>query len=299
LLKKFIAELTGVKQGAVDASPESGKLYSFETAPYTEFSSSQTGRYAAFKLLGVSKDYYVLAVLDGTWDRPPTLQQAARCAILEEHRFAHTGRPAVFGVNTDWWDPNALKCLTPLGMSGISKFEKELASNVLALGVGSRFSTMNAANYAAEGEWRWTHDHDALAVEVELDSAKKAEKRAAAERRYQERLSKLSFEQLLTETPLPRWAGVSPYPPAEFTAAARAKLHEATRALMALGPKPRKVWVRKVLKETVEWFNEADRAADGVIETEEREDICGALEELAFAAKQRALFGEIDNWREW
>jgi hypothetical protein len=299
LLKKLIAELTGAKQDPVDPSPETGRVYSFETAPYTEFSSSNTGRYAAFKVLGVSKDYYVLAVLDGTWGSPPTLQQAARCADLKEHRFAHTGKPAVFGVNRDWWDPSGLKRLTALGMSSCSKLEKELAGNVLSLGVGSRFSTMNAANYAAEGEWRWDHDRDTLIAEVERDSAKKAEKRAAAERRYQERLSKLSFEQLLSEKPLPRWTGASPYPPAEFTTAARAKLHEATRALMALGPKPRKAWVRKVLKETVEWFNEADKAADGVIETEEREDICAALEELAFAAKQRALVDEIDDWREW
>jgi hypothetical protein len=49
----------------------------------------------------------------------------------------------------------------------------------------------------------------------------------------------------------------------------------------------------------VGWFNKADEAAGGVIETEEREDICAALEELAFVAGQKILVDEIDTWREW
>jgi len=36
-----------------------------------------------------------------------------------------------------------------------------------------------------------------------------------------------------------------------------------------------------------------------VIETEEREDICKVLEELAAAAGQRSLIDEIDGWRSW
>jgi hypothetical protein len=36
-----------------------------------------------------------------------------------------------------------------------------------------------------------------------------------------------------------------------------------------------------------------------VIETEEREDICAALEELAFVARQKGLVAEIDEWRDW
>jgi hypothetical protein len=57
--------------------------------------------------------------------------------------------------------------------------------------------------------------------------------------------------------------------------------------------------VRSILKACVEWFNKADAEAGGVIETEEREDICAVLEELAFVARQKALVEEIDTWREW
>lgn len=251
------------------------------------------------KILGASDDVYVVAVLAGVWTSPPTHQQAAKCEILEEHRFVHPRRPAVFGVNREWWQPDVLISLTPLGASRLSREERILAENVTSFGIGSRFSTLNAANYAAEGEWRWLHDRAALTDEVERKNAKAAEQRAIAQRRYRERLSKLTWEQLLSETPLPRWTSASPFPPADFTDAARAKIRQACQDLMALGPKPRKAWVRKILKETVTWFNEADKAADGVIETEEREEICAALEELAFVAGQKSLVEEIDEWREW
>lgn len=299
MLNKLIAKLIGTTDRVADPTPQPGTVYSFATLPYTVFSSPPTGRYAAFKVLGASDDHYVVAVLAGVWSSPPTLQQATKCELLEEHRLAHSGQLAVFGVNREWWQADTLTSLVPLGISRCNGEEKKVAENVLSGAPGSRFSTLNAVNYAAEGEWRWTHDREAFTAEVGQRNAKEAQRRAAAERRYRERLSTLTWEQLLSETPFRRWTGVSPYPPAEFTHAARAKIHEACEALIALGPKPRKAWVRKVLKETVEWFNEADKAAEGVIETEEREDICAALEEMAFVAKQKALAEEIDNWREW
>ena len=90
-----------------------------------------------------------------------------------------------------------------------------------------------------------------------------------------------------------------PFPPAEFTEAARETIHNAYRELRELGPKPPKAKVRSILRRCVAWFNEADKAAGEVIETEEREDICAVLEEMAFVAKQKSLVDEIDNWREW
>lgn len=57
--------------------------------------------------------------------------------------------------------------------------------------------------------------------------------------------------------------------------------------------------MRAVLKRCVEWFNEADEEFDGVIETEEREDIFGVLEEIAYVARQKSLVEEIDHWRNW
>jgi hypothetical protein len=69
--------------------------------------------------------------------------------------------------------------------------------------------------------------------------------------------------------------------------------------LQALGPKPKKAPVRAVLKACVEWFNAKDAEFGGMIETEEREDICAALEELATVARHRSLTREVDEWRQW
>lgn len=44
---------------------------------------------------------------------------------------------------------------------------------------------------------------------------------------------------------------------------------------------------------------EADEKAGGAIETEEREDICAVLEEMAFVARQAVLMEEVDMWRRW
>ena len=49
----------------------------------------------------------------------------------------------------------------------------------------------------------------------------------------------------------------------------------------------------------MEWFNRADEQAGGVIETEEREDICAVLEEMAYVARQKSLVDEIGEWRAW
>lgn len=109
----------------------------------------------------------------------------------------------------------------------------------------------------------------------------------------------LTWEQLLAETPFERWTPSPPFPPAAFRRAAVRRVHQACRELRDLGPKPRKPAARKVLKSLVLWFNTADQAAGWVIETEEREDICLVLEELAHVAGHPSLVMEADDWREW
>jgi hypothetical protein len=165
--------------------------------------------------------------------------------------------------------------------------------------VGCWYSTLKAANAAAEGEWRWEHDREALLAESEKVKAKAAADRAAKEERYRTRLKNLTWEKLLSETPFDRWSRSPPFPSHEFAEAARETIRQACRDLRELGPKPPKAKARAILKSCVEWFNKADQAAGGVIETEEREDICAILEEMAYVAKQKSLIEEIDEWREW
>ena len=206
----------------------------------------------------------------------------------------------MFGVNRDWWKPEIdLDEFRFAGEKTVSRAEQSFADAVAGYAPGSRYSTLHAANHAAEGEWRWNNDRDAFVVEVEKQNAKNEAERAAKEKRYRIRLSNLTWEQLRAETPFERWSPSPPFPPEEFTNAARGTIRSACDALKELGPKPRRADVRAILKKTVLWFNEADEKAGGVIETEEREDICAMLEEMAHVARQKVLVDEIDEWREW
>lgn len=282
-----------------DPLPAAGSVYSFRTAPLSEFAPQITDRYAALKVLGSNGIYIVIAVLNSIWRSPPSLDDVRACDILREHRFSHTGRLAVFGIKPEWWTPSDLDELKPLGVIPPGAEDSQLASNIFNRVPGAVFSTMGAANNVAEGEWRWANDREALVAEQQRVAAQQAAKRAAQEERQKNRLRRLTWEQLLSETPFARWSPSPPFPAEEFTREARDVVHDTCRALRALGSKPRKPDVRRLLRECVERFNKADEQAGGVIETEEREDICAVLEEMAYVARQRSLVDEIDNWRTW
>ncbi|MDF0580797.1 hypothetical protein [Bradyrhizobium yuanmingense] len=284
---------------AGNKAPVAGEIYSFRTLPLSEFAPPETGRYAAFKVLGVNERYVAIAVLGGIWSAPPSLRVANEAPVLHEHRFAHTGRMATFGVNTDRWAPSDLDSVALLGRGTLSAEEEAISATIIGFRIGSSYSTLRYANHAAEGEWRWEHDRDALIAESEKSKAKVAVECAAKEERYRTRIKNLTWEKLLAETPLDRWGRSPPFPPVEFTEAARETICNAYRELRELGTSPPKARVRSILRRCVEWFNEADKAAGGVIETKEREDICTVLEEMAFVAKQKSLVDKIDTWREW
>ena len=282
-----------------DVCPSVGNIYAFQTTPLSEFAAPETNRYAAFKIIGVNDTHFAIAVLDGVWDHPPRQTEVSKARVLRQHRFAHTGRTAAFGVQIAWWTPGDLKGVVLIGRVQLTAEESGLGGDIISFAAGTSHATLNAANHSAEGEWRWANDREALIAEQEKIRARDATIRAAEEHRYRTRLIKLTWDQLLSETPFERWSPSPPFPPANFTQSARQKIHETCRDLSALGPKPKKAQVRAILKGCVEWFNRADDEAGGVIETEEREDICAVLEELAFIARQKALFEEIDAWREW
>jgi hypothetical protein len=299
LFKPGSSEVIG-DEGGRPEEPKPGQIWSFRTTPFSEFAPPKPGRHAAFKIIGVDAKYVSVAVLDGIWSAAPTPKDLQATSILEEHRFAHTGRPAVFGVNRDWWTPaELLEDLQFVGTQALSLTERSYADSIARLDVGTSFATIHRADYAAEGEWRWSNDREAFVAEAERKRVKSEAERKAKEERYRNRLSELTWEQLLSETPFERWSPSPPFPPEEFTEAARAVIRNACSSLRALGPKPRKAEVRAILKKTVLWFNEEDEKAGGPIETEEREDICAVLEEMAHVARQTSLIQEIDDWREW
>ncbi|MGO4740294.1 hypothetical protein AB4099_27365 [Bosea sp. 2KB_26] len=151
--------------------PPAGTVYAFRTRPYSTFAPAETGRYSTFKVIGSNQKHVAIAVLDGVWEEVPTLMQAEQAQILKEHRFAHNGRLAVFGVIADWWEPSELNAVTFLGKIGVRTPEAVLAAKIASSAIGTRYSTLRTINYAAEGEWRWRNDRGALLAEAKLSAA--------------------------------------------------------------------------------------------------------------------------------
>lgn len=272
--------------------PQPGQLYAFRTKVGTD-------RHAVLKIIGASSEMIAVAVLDGLWSRTPTVEEARESGVLAEHRFPFSGRSALFGLNANWWDPTELLDQSLLGTAHVSPEEAEAAHRILHVRLGCQYTVLSVAAGAAEAEWRWVHDREAYVAEVERRGAELEADRIAREDRFQTRLRGLTWAALLSEDPLARWSPSPPFPPAEFSNTARAMLHDACRTLQGMGPKPRKTEVRAVLKACVLRLNDIDERAGGVIETEEREDLCAALEEIAFVARQPALIEEIGDWMTW
>jgi hypothetical protein len=133
-----------------------------------------------------------------------------------------------------------------------------------------------------------------LTSENEKEIAARKLDNAATVARTRDRMSKLTWETLLSNALFDDWSA-----PKAIVGAARDKIQETCRAMRDLGPKPRRAEVRAILKAAVQWFNEANLEAGGVIDTIAREDICRVLEDILFVARQPALADEIDGWRDW
>jgi hypothetical protein len=270
-----------------------GDIYSFRTSPATEFGPKQTNRYAALKILGFKDEMSVVVyvVLDGVFDRHPDFAEASHLPWLVRGRSPYMSGPACSSTAVDW--DIDLEDFRYVGSVNLSNKDIDLLSTCRV------FGTWRGASYDAEGAWRLRNDR--AAYEQELEKYRQAlDARSAAEReRYDRRLKTLTWEVLLAEQPFSRWDTHPPFPPPEFVAAARDRVRSAMLELQSLGSKPKKPQVRTVLKACVEWFNAKDIEFGEVIETEEREDICAVLEELAFVARQRSLVDEIEGWRNW
>lgn len=299
-MTNWVKKLFGGRAGAATGpreSPAAGEIYAFRTAPLSDFAAPETGRFAALKILGVSEELVVLAVLDGIWGTRPAPQEVGRCAILTQHRFSYRGQAAVAGVYRGAWDVSLLRDVTRVADVPLTRKERHLGD--YSRDHRGYYSNILFANREAEGEWRWKHDREALIAETALAEARGAAEEAAREARYRDRIQGLTWDQLLAEAHFANWSPSPPYPPPDFTEGARAAILAACRDLRDLGPKPRRGDVRAILRRTVIWFNEADERAGGVIETGEREDIFALLEEMAHVARQKALVEEIDVWRDW
>ena len=233
----------------------------------------------------------IYVVLDGIFSQPPELRHVGALPPLHQERFNFSRKPAL--------------CSTPRGWD-IDLFEFALLGRVpvseAELALIPRFPPMGnwgGASINAEGEWRWRHDREALKHEYARHVAAQQEEREAKRQRYDTRLKHLTWNTLLQELMFLRWTPSPPFPPPEFIEAARREFHSAIIELQGLGAKPGKKDTRRVLRALVGQINALDESHGQVVETEEREDLCAAIAELAFVARHHGLAEEVSSWRTW
>jgi hypothetical protein len=268
----------------------SGDICVFRTSPANSFSEPSTGRYAALKVLTVG-DHIVYAVLDGVFTERPDLRQVMHSSVLRNKRFNLNDTPALHSTSSNW-DIDLFDFVV-LGNVGVASTELALIPRFPS------FGTWSTASVDAESEWRWRYDREAFKREVELYRESREAKRRAERERYDNRLRHLTWEALLAEALFARWSPSPPFPPDEFTETLRLKFRDAMLGLRGMGPDPSKKAARQVIRTLVNQINWLDAAHGQVIGTEEREDVCAALAELAFLAQYPALMEDVHTWRAW
>ncbi len=283
------------------ALPQVGDVFGFPTLAHFEANPPVTGRFGALKILLVQPsrgaDRVTVAVLGGCWSSMPALADVASARILRPTLFAHSGiTPDVFAAN---WDIQSIAPLVLLGNISLDAEQSAFAEKYREPAAGYIFGFLAGALAIVEGQWRWDNDREALIAEEKERKRREEEKRRLAEERYQKRLKGLTWATLESERPFKAWSPSPPFPPREFTEKLTIWTYDLYRQLQALGPKPKKAEVRKVMKDFVAGVNVLDEEMNHPIETEERERLCEVIEEALHVARHRSLMDEVDEWRDW
>lgn len=289
---------------------KAGEIYSFKTSPYYKFGSPDTQRYACLKILAPENsalqaydslvDY---VVLEGVFPAPPTLDEVRGLGPLVQKRFGF-GQLTAFqrmsknppknfatcSARSDW-QPDLLE-FALVGSLPVTDEEKDLCEK------NASFSVWRFASANAEGEWRWEHDKEALLSEHALQKEENERRKQAEKARFENRLSKLTWDKLLAEDCFERWKESPPFPPQAFKDALRQRINLSISELQSLGEKYPRAKVRKILKSLVNDITTLDQKFDFVIETEEREDIYNVFDDITFLSKQRILMKEIPEWHD-
>lgn len=292
---------------------KAGEVYLFKTSPYYKFSEPDTQRYVCLKILSPEttknqpKDTLVTyIVLNGIYEASPSLDEVSQTGPLIRKRFAYgqmtafqrmsKNPPKNYATNSARadWEPDLLE-FSLLGHLPLSEQENTLSEQ------NSSYSAWRFASLDAEGEWRWEHDQERLISEDGVQKKENDRRKQAEKERFENRLSKLTWEILATENFCERWSESPPFPSSSFRDELIHLIRTAITDLQKLGQKYPRAKVRKILKTLVDDITSLDRKFDHPIETEEREDIYGVFDDLTFLSKQRVLMDEIPDWHylEW
>ncbi|MEM6679184.1 MAG: hypothetical protein AAF675_15065 [Pseudomonadota bacterium] len=288
-------------EGSIGCLPyPPGTVLAFETAPFCRYSPSPTGRWAAIKIIAHRKGdappdhaVTVIAVLDHVSAMRPSLDALATVGVMKKPAQIHDPRgETVSAYVALYQDEKAAPDLHVLGTLPVSAAEGAFETD--------GYSPVHALSFLIEFAWRSVHDADALVAEQARLRADAEARVGARARQRRERLRGVTMQILLRETVLVAWEDRAEFISPEFLRLIRRRFRNLLREIQALGPKPRKGDVRLALRLFVEWVNGANAACpDTPIETMEREEPHELLEEVAWAAGQKGLVVEFDDWREW
>jgi hypothetical protein len=273
--------------------PAAGAIYAFKTKAVTRFSPQDTSRYGVLKILGVGRfESTVFVLLDRLFGAPPSPADVVGLKPQTSLGQYQRGRVLSLGVGDARGPPLELEGLQLVTVAEVTDAERQIVENT------NSFGHWAYARGAAEIEWRWRNDPEVFAAEWAKEEAAKKEELAERSKRVNERLKNLTIPILRADRLLPEWEEGDPFPPPEFVAATRARILQTMDALEALGEKPGKPAVRKVLTGLMDWLNAKDAEFEA-IETVEREQLCQVIEELCWAVGQPKLVEEILDLREW
>lgn len=284
-----------------------GDLIAFQIGEQPDFSAPNKDSWGVLKVLDLGKGARAsisVSVKSGLWAKKPTKWQAFGSSVLIEERFKgqkgkYQGGPLIFSTLSD--DMQDLLNPECIGREfWFRSVEQEALRQIRRDGPSMlRFSFLDFAPRTLDHEHRAKFDQERWLTEIEAS-------RARTERLHQERLQReklrlknISLPVLLAETQFKDWDDRTQIVPKAFTSAVREQSQSVINQLLALGEKPKRKDVRGILKAYVGWLNNFDGSFGYAIETEEREELVGFVEELCWATKQKPLIDEMDALRDW
>jgi len=144
------------------------------------------------------------------------------------------------------------------------------------------------------------HDHEKLVAEVARQDEVERSRQAAIQAKHQYRLSELNWDDFLNSPTIDKWCGDDGGGlPHAFVSEVSAALRDYGHKLRALGVKPKRDDVRKLVRGLVEVINDLNTENSGVIETIHREALIDILTDLIYLSRQKTLIDELEEWREW
>jgi len=281
-----------------------GDILAFQIIPDPDNGQINAGRWGVIKVLNVdANECATVQVYANLYDTLPKLGWFARPTPLIERRFPHLERSRRQAPST----PTLLEAESVKlpnvqrikAKSKLTKFEATVKANIesgVHLGSYMAWSTIVMI---IDEEDRAQRDRSSWEADVARRTAENEARFRANQERMDARLKGITLAQLASEKPFIAWDERTKIIPPAYRERARDRIRTLIATLEALGEKPRRPAVRKELRACVEWFNEVDGTMGYAIETEEREDIYAALEEICWACKQKPLVHEIENWRDW